>query len=190
MVWSLDKNYRWSLASTFKNIDLATIWPATINIILRHHPYSRPQSASSRLFCPNFYASEFLMKFWSDFSGSILSMSIPFSQWGQFQVAVFYTDIDVSVGIILDNGMKGVPNWDSQWRVRSVPYGVTWYSSLCESGTTWTHQLFKSSKSSKNVLFWVKAGTASIVILFLCLKFSFSCNENFSTSIDRQKRNL
>ena len=163
MVWSLDKNYRWSLASTFKNIDLATIWPTTINIILWHHPYCRPESASSRLFCPNFYASEFLMKFWSDFSGSILTVSIPFSKWGQFQITVFYADIDVSVGIILHKGKNVVPirGW-----VRSVRYGVTWYSSLCESGTTWTHQLFRSSKSSKNVVFWVKAGTASIVILF------------------------
>ena len=94
--------YHWILTSTFKNIDFTTCGPSTVDRILWHHPDGRPESASTWVFCTNFDPAIFLMEFWCDFSGSVVSVGILFTQWGQFEVSIFDAYIYVSVSVILD----------------------------------------------------------------------------------------
>ena len=109
---------RWILASAFKNINFTTCWPSAVNWILWHHPNGRPKSTTTRMFCTNFNSTIFLMKFWSDFTRSIVSMSIFFTQWSQFEISIFYTNIDISVSIILKYILRLMI--DKSWVIISV----------------------------------------------------------------------
>lgn len=93
--------YRWILASAFENINFSTGWPSTVNGILWHHPNGRPETATARVLCANFNPAIFLMKFWSDFTRCIVSMSILFTQWSEFEVTIFNANIYISISVIL-----------------------------------------------------------------------------------------
>ena len=72
-----------------------------LTFFLRHHPNCRPYSSSLRMLCPDFNSAILIMMLWSNFTRSIFSMLILFSEWSNFEVTIFNPNIISTVGVIL-----------------------------------------------------------------------------------------